>query len=250
MTPAPLPSQVAAPTHRLIASRFPTVGAFDDLTTDREELEIAFLLESATNDRLAVLSRRLPLLPDSEIVHGAGATMIMAAFLHADAAGGRFTDGRLGAWYASLDVDTAIAETVHHSTRRLRLSDGAFPSSIQMRELIARIDCDVVDIRGARATHPELYHPDDYTQSRAFGIALRWPKSSEPAAEPAIEPVIEPANGIVFESVRRNGGINVCVYRPSLVLLPVIQADHYEYRWNAAGEVNVLKLTNMARREP
>ena len=148
------------------------------------------------------------------------------------------------------DVDTAIAETVHHSTRRLRLSDGAFPSSIQMRELIAKIDCDLVDIRGARATHPELYHPDDYTQSRAFGIALRWPKSSEPAAEPAIEPVIEPANGIVFESVRRNGGINVCVYRPSLVLLPVIQADHYEYRWNAAGEVSVLKLTNMARREP
>jgi hypothetical protein len=234
--------QVAATTHRLIASRFPTVGVFDDLTTDREELEIAFLLESVTNDRLAVLSRRLPLLPDSEIVQGPGATMIMAAFLHADEAGGRFTDGRLGAWYASLDVDTAIAETVHHSTRRLRLSDGAFPSSIQMRELVADIDCELVDIRGARSTRPELYDPDDYTQSRAFGIGLRWPKNSEPYSEPA--------NGIVFESVRRDGGINVCVYRPSLVLLPVIQADHYEYRWNAAGAVSVLKLTNIGGREP
>ena len=38
---------------------------------------------------------------------------------------------------------------------------------------------------------------------------------------------------------------HVCVYRPSLVLLPVNQADHYEYRWNAAGEVNVLKLTDV-----
>jgi hypothetical protein len=230
--------QIAATTHRLIASRFPTVGVFDDLTTDIEELEIAMLLESVTNDRLSALSRRLPLLPTREIIQGPGATMIMAAFLHADEAGGRFTDGRLGAWYASLDVDTAIAETVHHSTRRLRLSDGAFPSSIQMRELVASIDCDLVDIRGARTTHPELYDPGDYTRSRAFGIGLRWPKAGEPA------------NGIVFESVRRDGGINVCVYRPSLVLLPVIQADHYEYRWNAAGAVNVLKLTNMGGREP
>jgi hypothetical protein len=225
--------RIAAPTHRLIASRFPTVGAFDDLTTDREELEIAFLLESVTNDRLSVLSRRLPLLPSNEIVQGPGATMVMAAFLHADEAGGRFTDGRLGAWYASLDVDTAIAETVHHSTRRLRLSDGAFPSSIQMRELVAGIDCDLVDIRGARTKHPALYAPDDYTQSRAFGIGLRWPKTGAPA------------NGIVFNSVRRDGGVNVCVYRPSLVLLPVTQADHYEYRWDAAGEISVLKLTNV-----
>jgi hypothetical protein len=225
--------QVAATTHRLIASRFPTVGVFDDLATDREELEIAFLLESVTNDRLSMLSRRLPLLPDGEIVQGPGATLVMAAFLHADEAGGRFTDGRLGAWYASLDVDTAIAETVHHSTRRLRLSDGAFPSSIQMRELIADIDCDLVDIRGARTQRPELYDPDDYTQSRTFGIGLRWPKTGAPG------------NGIIFEAVRRDGGINVCVYRPSLVLLPVIQADHYEYRWNAAGEVSVLKLTNV-----
>src|SRR4030095_12440985 len=124
-------------------SRYPTVGVFDDLATDRDELEIAILLESATNDRLSVLSRRLPLLPDSEIVQGPGATMIMAAFLHADEAGGRFTHGRVGAWGAALGVDTAIPETVHHSTRRLRLSDGAFPSSIQMRELVADIDCDL-----------------------------------------------------------------------------------------------------------
>lgn len=225
-------TRIAESTHRLIASRFPTVGVFDDLTTDRDDLEIAILLESATNDRLALLSRRLPLLPDNEIVHGAGATMVMAAFLHADAAGGRFTDGRLGAWYASLDVKTALAETVHHSTRRLRLSEGAFPSSIQMRELIGKIDCELADIRGARAQRPDLYDAADYAQSRAFGIGLRWPKTGAPA------------NGIVFDSVRRDGGVNVCVYRPSLVLLPVNQGDHYEYRWNAAGTLNVLKLTS------
>jgi hypothetical protein len=228
-------ARVAAGTHRLIASRYPPIGVFDDLAPGREDLEIAYLLESATNGRLSILSRRLPLLPDEEIVRGPGATMVMAAFLHADETGGRFTDGRLGAWYASLDVDTAIAETVHHSTRRLRLSNAAFPGNIQMRALVAEVDCDLVDIRSAGSQHPELYDPDDYTQSRAFGTGLRWPKSGTPA------------NGIVFDSVRRANGINVCIYRPSLILLPVNQSDHYEYRWDARGEVRVVKITNIAQ---
>jgi hypothetical protein len=226
-------ARVRETTHRLIASRYPPVGVFDDLAADKEELAMAFLLESATNDRLAVLSRRLPRLPEDEIVQGPGATMVMAAFLHADEAGGRFTDGRLGAWYASFDVETAIAETLYHSTRRLRLSDGAFPSNIQMRELVAGIDCDLVELRGEQGNRADLYDPDEYTAAQAFGTALRWPRSGEGA------------NGIVYDSVRRAGGTNVCIYRPSLVLLPVNQADHYEYRWDAAGEVSVLKLTNM-----
>jgi RES domain-containing protein len=206
---------------------------FDDLTADSEELAIAYLLESATNDRLAILSRRLPLLPASEIVQGPGATMVMAAFLHADAAGGRFTDGRLGAWYASFDVNTAIAETVHHSTRLLRLSDGAFPSSIQMRALVAGIDCTLVDLRGQRQKRPELYDPDDHKAAQVFGVGLRWPKSGEGE------------NGLVYDSVRRARGTNVCIYRPSLIQLPVTQADHYEYRWDAAGSVSVLRLTTV-----
>jgi RES domain len=226
-------SRVRATTHRLIASRYPPVGVFDDLTQDKDELAVAFLLESATNDRLGIIAGRLHLLPPDEIVQGAGATLVMGAFLHADPAGGRFTDGRLGAWYVATDVDTAIAETVHHSTRRLKLSDGAFPSSIQMRSLVARIDCSLIDVRGLRQERPELYDEEDYARSQAFGVALRWPKSGEGA------------NGIVYDSVRRPQGINVCVYKPSQVRLPVTQADHYEYRWDARGDVRVLKLTNI-----
>ena len=235
---APARAHVRETTHRLIASRFPPVGVFDDLAADKEELAMAFLLESATNDRLAILSRRLPLLPESEIVQGPGATMVMAAFLHADEAGGRFTDGRLGAWYASLDLETAIAETVYHSTRRLRLSDGAFPVNIQMRELVAGIDCNLVDIRGQQKNRPELYSADDYSASQPFGIGLRWPASG--AGE----------NGIVYDSVRRAGGTNVCLYRPSLIILPVNQTDHYEYRWDSKGNVRILKLTNFEQGQP
>ena len=227
-------ARVRANTHRLIASRYPPIGAFDDLAADREELAAAFLLESVTNDRLALLSRRVSLLPAGEIVQGPGATMVMAAFLHADERGGRFTDGRLGAWYAAFDVETAIAETLYHSTRRLRFSERAFPSSIQMRELIGRIDCELVDIRGEKEIKPALYDPDDYTAGQSFGIALRWPASG--AGE----------NGIIYDNVRRGGGTNVCLYRPSLIALPVNQAGHYEYRWDSSGGVSVLKLTNVS----
>jgi hypothetical protein len=230
---APARAHVRETTHRLIASRFPPVGVFAELSADKEELAIAFLLESATNDRLGVLSRRLPLLPENEIVQGPGAIMVMAAFLHADEAGGRFTDGRLGAWYASFDVETAIAETVHHSTRRLRLSERAFPSNIQMREIVAGIDCVLVDVRGQLKSRTDLYDTDDYSASQKFGVGLRWPASGQGE------------NGVVYDSVRRPGGANVCVYRPSLIILPVNQVDHYEYRWDASGQVSVLKLTNI-----
>lgn len=225
-------------THRLIASRHPPIGVFDDVAADKEELTIAFLLELVTNDRLAVLSRRIPLLPENEIVKGAGATMVMAAFLHADEAGGRFTDGRLGAWYAAFDVETAIAETLYHSTRRLRLSDGAFPSNIQMRELVAGIDCDLVDIRNEQKNRPDLYDPEDYQPGQTFGTGLRWP--AEGRGE----------NGIAYDSVRHSSGTNVCIFRPSLIILPVNQADHYEYRWDASGQANVLKLTNVNPEAP
>lgn len=229
-------ASIRAHTHRLIASRYPTVGIFDDLNLSQEELTVAFLLESVTNDRLTSHSGRLQLLPPSEIVQGPTANMVMAAFLHADETGGRFTDGRLGAWYAALEIETAITETVHHNTRRLRLSEGAFPSNIQMRQLIAGIDCSLIDIRGQQETRPELYAANNYSKSRAFGLALRWPSSGDGE------------NGIVFDSVRRKGGNNVCVFRPSLILLPVMQGDHYQYSWDGEGSVTVSKLANIDHR--
>jgi hypothetical protein len=218
----------------LISSRYPAVGVFDDLTADAQDLRAAFLLESATNDRLLLLGRRLTMLPDEEIVSGPGATLVMGAFLHADQAGGRFTDGRLGAWYASFDLKTAVAETLHHSGRRLRLSAGGFPSRLQIRELIANVDALLVDIRGQQKLRPDLYDPDDYRSAQGFGTNLRWPRQGSPE------------NGIAFDSVRRTGGINVCVFRPSKVRLPVIQGEHLEYHWDAQGRPTVIRLTTLS----
>lgn len=224
-------SHIQQKTHRLIASRFPTIGVFDDLTSDPQDLRAAFLLESLTNDRLA--AKRLSLLPDPEIISGpsgSGASIVMAAFLHADPAGSRFTDGRLGAWYASLELETAFAETLHHNTRRLRLSNGGFPNRIQMRELVTTMDCELVDVRDQGNA---LYHETDYSSSQNFAASLRYPKSGKPE------------NGIVFDSVRKSGGTNICIFWPSKVPLPIIQAGHYEYQWDARGEVTVVSVVGV-----
>ena len=129
--------------------------------------------------------------------------------------------------------ETAIAETLHHNTRRLALSQGVYPVNIQMRELVADIDCEFTDICGQQQQSPDLYDLGDYRASQAFGVRLRWPEAREGT------------NGIVYDSVRKAGGTNVCVFRPSRVKLPVSQADHYEYRWDASGHVRVLKITNV-----
>ena len=220
-------------THRLVASRHPTVGVFDDLTADPDDLRVAFLLESFTNDRHAAAAR-IALLPKNEIITGAGASLVMAAFLQTDERGGRFTDGRLGAWYAAFDIETAIEETIYHNERRLRASAGGFPNRIQMRELAATVDTILVDLRSLQTALPDLYHPTDYTASQAFAVSLRWPPSGKPE------------DGIVFDSVRRAGGVNACVFWPLKVPLPVIQGDRFEYNWDTRGDVTVVKLTGMS----
>jgi len=189
------------------------------------------LLESLTNDRINIPIQRLQLIPDHEIVFGQpGAHIIMASFLHADANGGRFTDSRLGAWYSSFEIETAIEETVHHHNRRLVLSDAGYRQTIQMRELVTMIDEQFHDIRGLQRNRSELYRLDDYSQSQPFGEALRAAGS----------------NGICYDSVRRTGGTNLVVYKPRL-LLGHGQGDHYQYQWTGTREPNIVRITNVER---
>ena len=44
--------------HRLISSNYPTIGIFDDLTDDLEELRVGFILEAMTNDRHLLFTKQ------------------------------------------------------------------------------------------------------------------------------------------------------------------------------------------------
>ncbi|WP_342642789.1 RES family NAD+ phosphorylase [Rhodoligotrophos ferricapiens] len=234
--------------HRLIASRYPTVGVFDEIADSEEDLRAAFILEALTNDRMTTLASRITLFEPGEIISGPTASLVMAAFLHADQKGGRFTDGRLGAWYAALEIETAIAETVYHAERRLRLSEGGFPNVIEMRELIAQMNGLVIDLRGQRHTRPDLYDAADYSISQAFGVRLRWPPPADGDQAYSMAHNSKRRagkNGIIYDSVRREGGTCLCIYRPSLVQLPVMQGDHYRYSWSASGKLSVARISAM-----
>jgi len=217
-----------ARTHRLIASRWPTVSVFDSVAS-ADDLEVALVLESLTNDRVSETLTRLGRLDRAEWVTAEpGARLVMAAFCHPAPGGGRFNNEALGAWYCAIEIETAIAETVYHHTKRLAHSASGFRHVIQMRELISEVDAEVYDVRSLRGSDPDLYDRESYAASQPFGEALRN------AA----------ANGIVYISVRRPSGTNLVVYRPSL-LPPIIQGNHFDYRWTGGLTPAVLKLTGV-----
>jgi hypothetical protein len=162
-------ARIAATTHRLIASRWPPVGIFDTVAS-ANDLAALFELEGWTSDRLSSELGRLETIPCEEWVMGVqGANIIMAAFCYPNPDGCRFTDAEIGAWYCALDLDTAIAETIHHNTRRL-LKAGMLRARIQMRQLIATVDALFHDIRGQVHVAARNHKRPD-AQSRAVSDA-------------------------------------------------------------------------------
>lgn len=200
--PAPRPS------FRLIPSKFPPIGLFDSVAMAADLVAVMELV-GWTNDRLVL--GRIDRLPQSEWVYGrANASAVMAAFLHVAPTGMRFNKADLGAWYAAGDLTTAVAEVGHH-LRRETVARQVAEARRTYRTYLARIDGDYLDIRGERAARPELYDPASYAASQAFGEKVRASGS----------------DGILYESVRLRGGVNVAAYRPTNIK-DVVQADHFE----------------------
>lgn len=204
---------------RMIPSRFPPIHAFETVAT-ADDLEAVMELEGWTNDRLVV--ERLKRLPKGEWCFGrANASVVMAAFLHAAPAGTRFAGADLGAWYASVTVRTAAREVIHH-LRRERAASGLAELQTVYRAYTADLVGRFVDIRGAA---PDLHQPGSYAAAQVFGEAVR----------------AGPHAGIVYDSVRDAGGVNVVCYRPSRIL-DVRQGDHFRIRVPAVGRITVERL--------
>jgi len=203
------------PTHRLIPSRFPPIGLFDTVAT---AADLAAVMELAgwTNDRL--VAERIARLPQAEWVYGrANASVVMAAFLHVGPVGGRFNGPELGAWYASEALVTAAVEVAHHM-RREAVARGIAGVQRQFRQYSARTIGAYLDIRGAQEEVAEVYAADRYAASQRFGEEIRASGRA----------------GILYDSVRHAGGVNVVVHRPRNVV-DVVQTDHFEVRVVAAS---------------
>ena len=212
----PVSHIVWQPCYRIVPSRFPPISLFEDVT-DPADLEAVYAIEAMTNDRLREAAGELRLVPPEDRVSGPGTTPIMAAFTHLNPEGDRFADCSYGVFYASLTVETAVAETTHTRVRFLAATDES-AQELDMRVYAIDLTADLHDIRGLRDEHPALYDPMQYAASQHFAAGLRDAGS----------------DGIVYESVRHDGGECVAVFRPRL-LSNCRQERHLCYVWDGGA---------------
>jgi hypothetical protein len=198
---------------RIIPSRFPPIDLFERVAAP-QDLEAILAVESMTNERLREEAGEIALVRREDRVTGSGAGFVMAPFTHPAPAGGRFTDGSYGAYYAARDEATAVAETRYHRERFMRATRQP-RMELDMRVLVARLSGELHDLRGLRDEMPAIYDRDDYTSSQALGRALRAGGS----------------HGIAYDSVRLDGGECAAILRPR-VLSRCRQTKHLSYFWD------------------
>ena len=199
---------------RLIPSHFPPIDLFENVANS-EDLEIVFALEALTNDRLLEQVGNLALVPVEGRISGKGSSPVMAAFTHIGIAS-RFTDGKwYGVYYGADSLQTAIAETKYHRAQFLATTNEP-DTEITMRCYVNQVALPLHDIRGPKY---DFLHQQDYTDPQHFAAIMRNSGS----------------NGLVYRSVRKEGGQCVAAFKPKAVTLPV-QAGHYRYMYNGVKQ--------------
>jgi hypothetical protein len=188
-------------THRLIPSAYEEETVLNKLTTDSDELTALFQLEGATNDRLLGEAGLLPGITVRELVFGLSYSHIVnAAFTHANPLGSRFNGPERGAWYAGFSLETAGIEVAFHKSEELREINWQEKETFPYTDFLADFRGEFHDIRGD-SRFAECLVPDNYAASQKFARELLDTGSA----------------GIVYPSVRHNGGTCIACFRPALV---------------------------------
>lgn len=201
--------------YRIIASRYPPIDLFERVSPDPAVWEALIALEGLTNPRLRDEAGVVAMVPAGERVSGPGATYVMASFTHLNPRGSRFSDGRYGVYYAAVDLKTALAETIHHFEAFARDS-GDGPRSEDMRVVVGDVDHAFEDVAVLpEAERAAVLDPGSYAASQAYAARLRDGGAA----------------GVVYPSVRRDGGWCLGAFTPRAVGLPR-QERHVQYRWN------------------
>ena len=192
-------------THRLIPYRYSDRGkpilnliAQDDdaLLSDLTELE------GATNDRLLGESGRLPGVSALELVSGFRlAHIVNASFTHPHLGGHRFNNGERGAWYGAFEMETAQTEVAFHRAAELKEIRWGAQEVSHYIDYLADFRHEFHDIRGD-PDFADCLDPNSHAASQGLGFRLLTSGSA----------------GIVYPSVRRNGGVCIACFRPPLVL--------------------------------
>ncbi len=208
-------------THRLIPSRHLPAGdsVLTRVADDDEHLKGIFELDGATNERLLAERGQGGIGPDELLAALPFAAIVNAAFAHPHPLGARFSGPDRGAWYAAFELPTAQAEVGFHKT--VQLAEIGLPDdSVTFDDYLADFSADFHDLRGAHGFKACL-SPTSYQTSQTLGADL----------------LENGALGIVYPSVRRDGGTCLACFRPALVAR-VRRATRWRFTWrNGAGPV-------------
>ena len=206
-------------TCRLIPSRFADVEdsvlaplADDDANVLRDLFE----LDNATNERLRGEYGGLPGIGVDELVFGVpNFRIINAAYTYPRPEGSRFNDGERGAWYCAFEVETSLAEITFHKTVEYQEID-RFDDSVTYQAMLADFTNTFHDIRGIDA-YADCLDAASYIESQKLATEL----------------LDGGAMGVIYPSVRRDGGTCLACFRPALVG-NVRKGQAYRLTWSGS----------------
>lgn len=194
-------------THRLIPAKSGNGSVLETLPLPKHALAELSELDAATNARKLAERGGAVGISLGELLHGVPeAHIVNAAFCHPGPDGSRFNDSRRGAWYASVEIETSIAEVAFHKRRFLQ--EGRIPG-----ELTFDYADFLADFYG------EFHHLD----AKEVQTCLQpgpTPQCYAPSQALAVRLLYEGSNGIVYQSVRRPEGSCIACFRPALVFHP------------------------------
>jgi RES domain len=160
-------------------------------------------LAAATSRRVLVQQGRIPSgIHTDELVFGVPEwPVINAAYCYPHPLGARFSGPDRGAWYAGRELETSIAEVVFHKTVELAETD-YWELSVVYQDFMADFHGAFNDLRGPR--------------TRRAGACLD--PSSYVASQLLAQELLDAGSlGVVYPSVRREGGEAVACFRPAVV---------------------------------
>jgi RES domain len=209
---------------RIVPTRYPAVLLYDRVA-DADDFEALYALEAMSNERVRDEIGEIERVPAAQRQFGPGSGPIMAAFTHVNPLGSRFSDGRYGVFYAARERATAVAETRHHQARFLRATQEA-AMHLPMRLYHVAIDAKLHDLRPTGAVAAAVYDRDDYSAARALGARLQAVASA----------------GVVYRSVRHEGGHNVGLFSPRGASR-CLHAAYLLYAWDGDTFTDVYEKT-------
>ncbi len=206
-------------THRLVPSRYSESGdsVLTRIADDDDHLSRIFELDEATNDRMLGENGLLPGISEQELVFGvAYYRTVNAAFTHAHPEGSRFNGPNRGAWYSAFELRCAQAEVAWHKSVEFA-EINYFEQSVTYDDYLADFAASFHDIRESTEFSACL-STESYEHSQSLAESLLDAESA----------------GVIYPSVRYEGGNCLACFRPALVY-NVRRSARYRFTWSGSA---------------